>query len=609
MKELAALGVAIPLVTAALISGAAVFLSRRVIELVSIAAAAVTSACCLLLLAEASEAPLVYWFGGWVPRNGLAVGIAFVVDPMGAALAAFAGALVTAALVFSWRFFDAIGALYHSLMLVFLAGIVGLCFSGDLFNMFVFLGVLSVAAFALTGYKIEEAGPLQGAMNFALTNSIGAFLLLWGIALLYGRTGALNLAQMGESLGTRPDALVMAAFALVVAGFFIKAAIVPFHFWLADAFATAPLPVCILLGGVVSELGLYGVARVYWTVFEGPLSSVASELRTILLVAAATTAVVGAVMSFAQHHLQRMLAFSVIAHAGLFLVGLATLTPAGLSGAAVYMLADGLVKASLFMCVGILQHRLGGVDEYHLRGRGRRFVATAALFVVGALALAGLPPFGTYVGKALIEEEAKLLGLAWVTPLFVLVSALTGGALLRAAGRVFMGWGPPIEHADEVSQAEGEEQEAETVAGRERTPAVMFVPALLLGAAAFALPFVPGLLAGSEAAAEAFTDRTAYVEEVLAGEFRRIPAAPAHAGPKSEELVPGFLSVAGALGLAAFTLGSNRLPSRWRRAIWNSAGRIVVGLRNLHSGHPGDYIAWLTFGVALLGGAFGVALR
>jgi multicomponent Na+:H+ antiporter subunit D len=475
--------------------------------------------------------------------------------------------------------------------------------------MFVFLGVLSVAAFALTGYKIEETGPLQGAMNFALTNSIGAFLLLWGVALLYGRTGALNLAQMGESLSARRDALVLSAFALVVAGFFIKAAIVPFHFWLADAYATAPLPVCILLGGVVSELGLYGAARVYWTVFEGPLSAVASELRIVLLVAAATTAVVGAVMSFAQHHLQRMLAFSVIAHAGLFLAGLAALTPAGLSGAAVYMLADGLVKASLFMCVGILQHRLGDVDEYRLRGRGRSLVATAVLFVLGALAIAGLPPFGTYVGKALIEEEAKLLGFAWVTPLFVVTSLLTGGALLRAAGRVFMGWGPPVEHADVVAEREGEEQEAETVAERDRTPAVMFVPALLLAAAAFVLPFVPGLLEGSKAAAEAFTDRTAYVEEVLAGETRPIPQATAHAGPKSAELFPGFLSVSGALGLAGLTLGRNRMPDRWRQASWNSAGRVVVSLRNLHSGHPGDYVAWLTFGVALLGGAFGVALR
>ena len=609
MEQLAALGVAIPLVTAALLSAIAVFLSRRIIELVSVAAAAATSVCCLLLVGAATEAPLVYWFGGWEPQREIAVGIAFVADPLGAALAAFSAALVTSALVYSWRFFDAVGALYHSLMLVFLAGIVGLCFSGDLFNMFVFLGVLSVVAFALTGYKIEEAGPLQGALNFALTNSIGAFLLLWGVALLYGRTGTLNLAHLGESLGVDTDALLICAFTLVVAGFFIKAAIVPFHFWLADAYATAPLPVCILLGGVVSELGLYGAARVYWTVFEEPLSSVAGELRNVLLAAAAVTAVVGALMSFAQHHLQRMLAFSVIAHAGLFLVGLAALTPAGLSGAGVYMLADGLVKASLFMTVGILQHRLGGVDEYHLRGRGAGQWATAALFVVGALALAGLPPFGTYVGKALIEEEAKLLGLTWVTPLFVLVSALTGGALLRAAGRVFGGWGPPVGHDDVVAQRVGEEREAETVAGREGTPAVMFVPAALLGVAALALPFIPGLLTGTEAAAEAFTDRSAYVEAVLAGRPQPLPEAPAHAGPKAAELVPGFLSVAGALALAAFTLSRNRLPDPWRKATWNSAGRLVVGLRNLHSGHPGDYIAWLTFGVALLGGAFGVALR
>jgi multicomponent Na+:H+ antiporter subunit D len=609
VEQLAALGVAIPLVTAALLSAVAVFLSRRIIELVSIAAAAATSVCCLLLVGVASEAPLVYWFGGWEPRREIAVGIAFVVDPLAAVLASFAAVLVTSALVYSWRFFDAVGALYHSLMLVFLAGIVGLCFSGDLFNIFVFLGVLSVVAFALTGYKIEEAGPLQGAMNFALTNSIGAFLLLWGVALLYGRTGALNLAQMGESLSADADALVICSFTLVVAGFFIKAAVVPFHFWLADAYATAPLPVCILLGGVVSELGLYGAARVYWTVFEEPLSSVAGELRTVLLAAAAITAIVGAIMSFAQHHLQRMLAFSVIAHAGLFLVGLATLTPGGLSGAGVYMLADGLVKASLFMTVGILQHRLGGVDEYHLRGRGAGLWATATLFIIGALALAGLPPFGTYVGKALIEEEAKLLGLGWVTPLFVLVSALTGGALLRAAGRVFRGWGPPIEHDDVVAQREGEEHEEETVTGREGTPAVMFVPALLLVAAPLALPFVPGLLTGAEAAAEAFTDRTAYVESVLAGRPQPLPEAPAHAGPKAAELVPGFLSVAGALAIASFSLGRSRVPSRWRQATRNSAGRLVTGLRNLHSGHPGDYVAWLTFGVALLGGAFGMALR
>jgi multicomponent Na+:H+ antiporter subunit D len=137
----------------------------------------------------------------------------------------------------------------------------------------------------------------------------------------------------------------------------------------------------------------------------------------------------------------------------------------------------------------------------------------------------------------------------------------------------------------------------------------MFIPALLLVAAALALPFVPGLLTGSEAAAEAFTDRAAYVESVLAGRPQPLPEAPAHAGPKAAELVPGFLSVAGALAIASFSLGRNRVPSRWRQVTWNSVGRLVTGLRNLHSGHPGDYIAWLTFGVALLGGAFGMAMR
>ena len=97
-------------------------------------------------------------------------------------------------------------------------------------------------------------------------------MLLVGIALVYGRTGALNLAQIGEALGGRsPDALVAVAFALVACGFFVKAAIVPFHFWMADAYAVAPTSICLLFAGAMSELGLYGVARVYWTAFAGPL--------------------------------------------------------------------------------------------------------------------------------------------------------------------------------------------------------------------------------------------------------------------------------------------------------------------------------------------------
>lgn len=126
-----------------------------------------------------------------------------------ARLAAF---LVTASLVYTWHFFDTIGNLFHVLMLVFLGAMIGFCLTGDLFTLFVFFELMSVAAFSLAGYKIEEEGSLQGALNFAITNSIGAFLILSGIALLYGRTGALNLAQIGESLAGAPaDGLVITA--------------------------------------------------------------------------------------------------------------------------------------------------------------------------------------------------------------------------------------------------------------------------------------------------------------------------------------------------------------------------------------------------------------
>src|SRR6185503_16504555 len=168
-----------------------------------------------------SDGSLVTWLGGWNPRpGGIAVGIDLAVDPFGAALALLAAVLVTAALVFAWHFFEAVGPTFHALILVFLGALIGLALTGDLFNMFVFFELMSVSAYALTAYRIERAASLQGALTFAVTNSVGAVMILFGIALLYGRTGALNLAQVGEALASRPsDGLVVRAFALITGGF------------------------------------------------------------------------------------------------------------------------------------------------------------------------------------------------------------------------------------------------------------------------------------------------------------------------------------------------------------------------------------------------------
>src|SRR5690242_57034 len=401
MHTLIPLPVAMPLLGAALVTVLAAGGLRRAGDVLAILTAAAAFATSLALLLHGRLE--VYWMGGWTPHHGLALGIDLAVDPVGAGLAALAGLLVTTGLVYSWRYYAEAATLYPVLMLVFLGAMDGFVLTGDLFNMFVFFELMGAAAYALTGHKVEDMGPLQGAFNFAVSNTVGAFMILFGLGILYARTGALNLAQLGATLPHRAGGPVIVAFALLLCGFFVKAAIVPFHFWLADAHAVAPPTVCILFSGIMVELGLYAVARVYWTVFAGSLGA-PSDLRELLLATGALTAVVGAAMCFLQRHVKRLLAFSTVAHAGIMLMGIALLSAGGLAGFLLYLAAHGLAKAALFLAAGTLLNRLGTIDELRLRGRGMEVPGAAFAFVVGGFAVVGMPPLGTALGKSLIEE-------------------------------------------------------------------------------------------------------------------------------------------------------------------------------------------------------------
>src|SRR4051812_48154133 len=357
MTPLLPLIVTVPLLSAAVLLLGARLVSARIGDAVGIAAAAVPAVLCAIVLARTSGKLLTYWFGGGRPRAGdYPLGIVFAAGSIGAGLPPPALTLPLLSPVYPWRYLEAEHNLYIVLMLGFGAAMAGFALTGDLFNMFVFFELMSVAAFALTAYKVEEASPLQGSFNFAVVNTIGAFLVVFGIALLYGRTGALNLAAIGERLTNdgRHDGLVITAFALITCGFLVKAAMVPFHFWLADAHATAPAPACVLFSGVMVEVGIYAVARIYWTVFDGVLGQFDHPIRDILLGVGTVTAILGALMCGLQRHIKRLLAYSTIAHAGCFLIGIALLTPDGLAGTAMYVLSHGLAKGALFLAGGIL---------------------------------------------------------------------------------------------------------------------------------------------------------------------------------------------------------------------------------------------------------------
>jgi multicomponent Na+:H+ antiporter subunit D len=611
VDQLLALALAVPLLAAAAITAAGPLLGRRrrTLDAAAIAVAAATTVMLAVIMVRTAGGDRVYWFAGFKPVHGVVIGIDFEAGSLSAGLAALAALLVTVAMTFSWRYFQQVGTYYHALMLTFLAGMTGFCLTGDIFDLFVWFELMGVSAYALTAYRPEERGPIQGALNFAITNSVGAYLSLSGIALIYGRTGALNMAQIGAYVDRHPPSgLVVVAFLLIISGLLIKAAIVPFHFWLADAHAVAPTPVCVLFSGVMVELGLYGIARVYWSMFGQALGH-RTAISHVFLALGVLTAVVGALFCFRERHVKRLLAFSTISHAGIFLSGIAAATPLGLAGTAVYVIGHGLVKAALFLCTGIVLHRLGSVNETWLHGRGRQLRITGMVFTLAGFGLADLPPFATFLGKGYIEESTWAHGLQWVTPVLIICTILVGAAVLRVAGGVFYGLGDAPSEDPQMAKMAAEET-SETESGKQRTPLTMIIPSMVLVIAAIAVGVIPQLGPAVQAAATRFEDQAGYNATVLAGAHITHPAALAAAEPTAitlSDVLTGVGSAAGAVVLALLALYWRRLPLL-RRGYEPGAG-LTKPVQRFQSGVVNDYVTWVVLGLACLGGVFALIIR
>jgi multicomponent Na+:H+ antiporter subunit D len=592
------LPVAVPLITAALLVATGSVLPRRLQDVIGIAAAATATAFSLLILAASERHDLLHWFGGWHPRHGIALGISFTVDPLGAGMASLASGLVLLVLVYSWTFMRRQSQTFDVLILTFGAGMAGFALTGDVFNMFVWFELMGVSAYALAGFMVEELGPLEGSINFAITNTVGAYMILMGIALLYARADALNLAQIGRTLERRPaDRLVIIAFALIVTGLMVKAAIVPFHFWLADAHAASPAPVCMLLSGAMVELGVFFIARVYWTAFAAPLHAHEAGVRDLLVGLGVTTALVGALMCLLQRHLKRLLAYSTISHAGVMLAGVALLDPTSLAGAANLVLAHGLLKGGLFLVCGIILVELRHIDELQLHGAGRRLRGTGVLWLLGTVGLVGVPPIGVFLAHQLLDEGAHADGFGWLAIIGAVASGVCAGAMLRAGARIFLGWGT---EKDGMLTPEPDEEAPEHEVNVKVLVAVAGL-AIVLGLAA---SLVPGIEGRTELAAERFADTSAYRAVVLHGAAHGNAAAHLPFSLLSFDtasVLYGLLALAIAAATAAFGLWHRRLPRRVLSAGARTLGPPAAVMRLAHSGIVGDYLLWLS------GGALAVA--
>jgi multicomponent Na+:H+ antiporter subunit D len=592
---LAPLPVAVPLLMGAVLLLVGKLLPGRIPDAIATLTALAVVLIDARLAAHSTRGPLLYWMGHWQPQGGLTLGIAFVIDEAQAILGALMALLFAGSFVFAWGYFEDIRAFFHVLMLIFLAAMQGFCLTHDLFNLFVWFETMSVTAFALTAYRLE-ADPLEGALNFTVTNTIGSFLILGGIALVYSIASVLDFGALARSLAHQAaNPVAVCAFGMIATGLLIKGAVIPFHFWLADAHAVAPSPVSVIFSGAMVPLALFGLGKIYWDVFE-PVPAVQLLMRTLILALGVTTAAIGGLACLRQRHLKRLLAFSTVSHGGVLLIGIALPGPVSLGGVLAYFIGHGLVKGALFMIAGILLAKAGGVDELWLRGRGRPIWPAGAAMAVAALLLGGAPLGLMDSGSRLIDAAAGMQGEDWILFATVLGTACTGGAVLRGAGRIFLGLG-------EMAGEEARGPSAEENENSDRPLWLMMLPVivLLLVAMGAGLPFADAtaLHAGAR-----FLAWDGVASLGPAG-----PAAAVAAPGAAHPFIP-WLTVGLAILIAVHDLGRAWLPTSWLRATERVlSGPVFAAIDRTHDGAIGDYVVWILIGLALFSLSSAAALH
>lgn len=579
------LPVVTPLAVAAVLLLVGRFLPWRIPDGIATVTALAVSVLTLTIAIGTARAPFVYWFGNWFPRGDIVPGIGFVAGQADAAVAALIALMFAASFLFAWGYFEDIRAFFHVLMLFFLAAMEGFCLTHDLFNLFVWFEVMSVVAFALTAYRLESSA-LEGALNFTVTNTLGSFLMLGGIGLLYTRAGALDFGALSRSIASSPhDPVALAAFCLLATALLIKGAMVPFQFWLADAHAVAPSPVSVIFSGAMVPLGVFGIAKLYWEIFA-PAPAVGNVVQTLLLGMGAGSAILGGVGCLRQRHMKRLLAFSTISHTGLLLGGIALLTPVGLGGMLAYLIGHGLVKGALFMVAGVLLACLGGIDELGLRGRGRtrRMMPVGIAMAIAGLLLAGAPIGLLAAGSHLLDKAISSGANEWFLSAILIGPACTGAAVLRAAGRIFLGWGKTAGE-EERGPSEDETERAN------RPLWLMMLPISMLLALALARGGEPV----DRLAVGAALRFIAWDGGASLGSVPALSPMPAEA--VAHPLLP-WLSVGLAIAIAGHDLARDRLPDLWLRMTDRTLRPLLALIDGLHDGVVGDYVAWIVVGLA-----------
>jgi len=422
MEHLPVIQVIVPLLAAPL---CALVRKPRATALIAIAATWVSLWVSLQLLQTVlATGSISYAMGGWAAPYG----IEYRVDTVSAfvlLIVSGIGAVVTPYALTSVKKEVAdhqIGLFYTAWLLCF-AGLLGITITGDVFNVFVFLEISSLSAYALIAMG-EDRRALTAAYQYLIMGAVGATFIVIGIGMMYVMTGTLNMADLAERLpavaGTRT---IPVAFGFLTVGITLKLALFPLHLWLPNAYTYAPSAVTSFLASTATKVAVYMLLRFFFTVFGAAFAFDVMQLDMVLMPLAIAAIFSMSLVAIFQSNVKRMMAYSSVAQIGYMILGISMASVTGLTAGILHLFNHAVTKGALFMALGCVMYSVGSVELSKMRGLGKRMPWTMAAFVGGGLSLIGVPLTAGFVSKWYLLLAALDSGMWWIA-VFILIASL-----------------------------------------------------------------------------------------------------------------------------------------------------------------------------------------
>ena len=339
---------------------------------------------------------IIYRIGNWSAING----IVLLADKFSIFILLIVQILFLAALFFSKGYVQEKQIKYFSFFYLLQAGLAGMTLTTDLFNMFVFLEIVSLVSYALVTYEKDDVA-FEAGFKYIIIGSVASLIIFWGIGVVYAVNHNLNLALIGESFDQVSQVVKAAIFIAFFVGFSIKFSLFPFHPLAPDAYSSAPSPISAILSGIVGKVQIYSLIRIYISLFNIEYLH-QYNFDNIIILLGGLTVLVGHLMAIKQTNLKRLLAYSSIAHMGYIVIGIGCISAKSIIGALYHMVNHGILKAGLFFIAGSLIYKLNIKEIADLKGLYYRNRYLGVLFFLLSLGMIGIPPLNGSLSKWLI---------------------------------------------------------------------------------------------------------------------------------------------------------------------------------------------------------------